>query len=100
MSGERDFEPVSTQPEQPQRDEHAVPRVQEIDSYPLCLSAHHMAALFGKSLKRFYALDAEGAFSFAENKPRIGRKSWSRERVRQYFAGELRGLTVVRKRRA
>ena len=70
-----------------------------LDSYPERLFAAEMAEIFRLSVKRFYALDAEGAFLFAENKPRIGRKSWSRERVRQHFAGELKGLTPVRQQR-
>lgn len=78
---------------------HAEPRPsQKLDEYPLNLDAHHLAAIFGKSLSRIYALDADGAFLFAENRPQIGKKSWSRERVRQYFAGELRGLTEERRR--
>lgn len=70
----------------------------DLATYPERLFAEDMAAIFRISTKRFYALDAEGAFMFAEIKPRIGRKSWARERVRQYLAGELRGLTSVRKR--
>ena len=35
-----------------------------IDSYPIKLHAHHMAEIFDVSLKRFYALDAEGAVSY------------------------------------
>jgi hypothetical protein len=56
-----------------------------------------MAEIFGVSLNRVYRLAAEGAFDFAVLRPRIGRESWSRERVRQYFAGELRGLTPTRR---
>lgn len=64
-----------------------------LDTYPLRLFASHMAEIFGISVKQFYAQDAAGAFLWAENKPRIGRKSWSRERVREYFAGEVKGIT-------
>lgn len=60
-----------------------------IESYPIRLFAADMAELFELSLKRFYALDAEGAFLWAENKPRIGRKSWSRDRVKAHFDGTL-----------
>lgn len=67
-----------------------------IDSYPITLYAHHMAAIFGVSLNAFYKKEAEGAYLFAENRPRIGRKSWSRDRVAQYFAGELRGVAQGR----
>jgi hypothetical protein len=59
-----------------------------------------MADIYRVSLKRFYQLAAEGAFDFAVLRPRIGRKSWSRERVRQYFSGELRGLTPTRRSKA
>ncbi len=71
---------------------------QTLDAYPLRLFAKDMAAIFRVSVKRFYALEAEGAYLFAENRPRLGRKSWSRDRVRQYFAGEVTGLTDSRRR--
>ena len=64
-----------------------------IADYPICLFAHHMAEIFDVSVKRFYKLESEGAFLFAENRPRIGRKSWSRDRVKAYFDGTLLGLT-------
>lgn len=67
-----------------------------LDSYPDRLFAKEMAEIFRVSLKRFYAQDAAGEFLFAEIKPRIGRKSWSKKRVEQYFAGELKGLTGPR----
>ena len=73
------------------------PVVTELASLPLCLYAPQMAAIFGVSIKRFYALSDEGAFDGAENKPRIGRKSWSRLRVEQYFEGQIRGLTPSRR---
>jgi len=69
----------------------------DLNSYPVRLFAHHMAQIFGVSLKTFYAQDARGAFLFAENKPRIGRKSWSRDRVQSYFDGTLKGLTRLRR---
>src|SRR5207253_5774923 len=69
-----------------------------IESYPLRLFAHHMAEVFGVSLNGFYKQESAGAFTWAENRPKIGRKSWSRDRVAQYFAGELRGLTEGRPR--
>jgi len=74
--------------------------VTSLDELPLCLYAHDMARIFGISEKRVYGLAAEGAFDFCENKPRIGRISWSRVRLAQYFNGELRGITPVRKRSA
>ena len=69
-----------------------------LEQFPERLFAADMAAIFRVSVKRIYQLDASGALLFAENRPRIGRKSWSRERVRQYFAGEISGLTAARKR--
>lgn len=66
-------------------------------AYPKRLFAADMAAIYRISVKRFYALDAEGAYLFAEIKPRIGRKSWSLDRVRQHFDGTLTGLTSARK---
>lgn len=68
-----------------------------IESYPIRLFAHDMADIFQVSLKRFYALDAEGAFDFAKNRPTIGRKSWSRDRVKAYFDGTLVGMTGLRR---
>ena len=64
-----------------------------LESYPIRLFAEHMAEIFGVSLKRFYAQDRVGDYDFAVNKPSIGRKSWSRDRVRRYFDGTLKGLT-------
>lgn len=57
-----------------------------------------MAEIYGVGLKRFYQLAAEGAFDFAVIYPEVGRMSWSRERVQQHLACELRVLTPVRKR--
>lgn len=68
-----------------------------IESYPIRLFAHDMAEIFGVSLKRFYALENEGAFDFARTRPTIGRKSWSRDRVKAYFDGTVSGLTGVRR---
>jgi len=73
------------------------PTVSSLESLPLCLYAPEMAAIFGLSLKRFYALTSEGAFDWCENRPRIGRKSWSRVRVEAYFQGQIRGLTAARR---
>jgi len=70
-----------------------------LESYPLRLFAHHMAEIFGVSIKRFYALENEGAFLFAENRPRVARKSWSRDRVKAYFDGEVTGITAPRLKR-
>jgi len=74
--------------------------VTSLDELPLCLYAPDMARIFGISEKRVYALAAEGAFDWAENKPRIGRISWSRVRLEQYFNGEIRGITAVRHKRS
>lgn len=65
----------------------------QLDSYPVRLFAHHMAEIFGVSLNAFYRADEAGAYLFAENRPRVGRKSWSRDRVRAWFDGTLTGLT-------
>ena len=64
--------------------------------YPLRLYAHHMSEIFGVSLNEFYRLERHGEFVFAEHKPQIGRKTWSRSRIQAYDAGELRGLTESR----
>lgn len=64
-----------------------------LTDYPIRLYSHHMAEIFGVSVKRFLAQDLTGNFIWAENRPRIGRKSWSRDRVIAYFAGEIAGLT-------
>lgn len=71
--------------------------MKSIADYPDRLFMKDMAELFQISVKRAYALDAEGAFLFAETRPRIGRKSYSRERVRAYFAGEITSLLPRRK---
>lgn len=68
-----------------------------ITDYPITLYAHHMAEIFGVSLSAFYKSESAGAFLFAENKPRIGRKSWSRDRVAAHFAGERVGLTGLKR---
>lgn len=64
-----------------------------LTDYPIRLFANHMAEIFGVSLKQFYAQDSTGHYLWAENRPRIGRKSWSRDRVIAYFAGDITGLT-------
>lgn len=89
------LEAVAPLPEQTHGDAHIQHRA--LDTYPDRLFAVDMAAIFRVSLRRFYTLDADGAFLFAQNK-RIGRKSWAKARVAQYFAGELSGLTAARKR--
>lgn len=59
-----------------------------LDDYPLRLDARHMSEIFGVGLKQIYKLDAQGALLRFQNVPRIGRKSWSRDPVKAYFAGE------------
>lgn len=59
-----------------------------IDEYPIRLDAHHMSELFGVSLKRIYKLDHDGALLRFQNLPTIGVKTWSRDRVKAYLAGE------------
>lgn len=95
---DQSFEAPAATTEQAPRDLHVAAAPRDLASYPERLFAHDMAAIYRISLKRFYALDAEGHFDFAIIKPRIGRKSWSRERVRQSFDGELRGLSVARRK--
>lgn len=67
-----------------------------IADYPVRLYAHHMAEVFGVSIKEFYRLESKGEFVFAEHRPRIGRKTWSRDRVAAYHDGTLNGLTKSR----
>jgi len=75
----------------------ARPSITSLADLPLCLYAADLARIFGITEKRVYALAAEGALDWCENKPRIGRISWSRVRLEQYFNGEIRGLTVRRR---
>lgn len=70
-----------------------------LDEFPELMTAKDLAEWRGLSLKRIYALDREGAFTFAENRPRIGTKSWSRDRLKQWVNGELVGLTGSKLRR-
>jgi hypothetical protein len=70
-----------------------------IADYPERLFAHDMAEIYRVSLKRFYKLAEEGAFDFARIKPTVGRISWSRDRVKQHFDGEVTGLTERRRLR-
>lgn len=71
----------------------------KLEDYPVRLFAEHMAEIFGVSVKQVYALDAAGAFDFAAAQLVIGRKSWSRDRVAQYFAGTLEARDVRAARR-
>lgn len=68
----------------------------DLSSYPLRLYAHHMAEIYGFSLKQFYRYENAGDFVFAQIRPTIGRKTWDRERVAVHFAGRLRGVTAAR----
>jgi hypothetical protein len=65
----------------------------DLATLPDRLFAPDMARIFRVSLARFYKLDARGEFLWAEMRPRIGRKAWSKGRVVAYFAGDLHGLT-------
>lgn len=76
-----------------------------LDAFPERMVAADVAEWMGISVNAFYKLEAVGKFTFAEHRPRIGKKSWSRERLRQWDAGELAGLTgrklaMVPKRRS
>lgn len=70
-----------------------------LDDFPELMSAKDLAEWLGKSLKRIYALEREGAFTFAKHRPRIGAMTFSRERLRQWANGELKGLTNSKLRR-
>lgn len=72
---------------------HKDRRARDLDEFPQRMFAHHMAEWLGVSLKAFYRQHEHGQFVFAEHRPRIGKLSWSRERLRQWDAGELSGLT-------
>lgn len=69
------------------------PYLTNLSGYPDRLFAKDMAVIFRVTLKRFYQQAEAGAFDWAVNKPRIGRMSWSKARVQQYFDGTVRGLT-------
>lgn len=72
-----------------------------IDEYPLRMDMHHMAEFLGVSLKRAHALDAEGALLRFQNLPTVGVKTFSRDRVKAYLAGEtVAQLRDVKKRSA
>jgi hypothetical protein len=60
---------------------------------PVPVTIRHMANIWEVSVNRAYKMHERGAFVFAECKPRTGRLAWSRDRVRAYIEGELRGLT-------
>jgi hypothetical protein len=69
------------------------PARRDLETFAERMFAKDVAEWMDISVKRFYALEAEGRFFFAEHRPRIGRKSWSRERLKQWDRGELKGLT-------
>lgn len=70
----------------------------ELASFPERMTMKDIAEWLGVSLSRAYALEAQGDFAFAQHRPMIGRKSWSRQRFAQWDAGTLTGLTVARRR--
>jgi hypothetical protein len=78
-------------------DQHGQP---DLDRLPDVLYAADLARIYRLSLKRIYALASEGAFTFCEIKPRLGRQAYARERIRQHVRGELRGLTVSPRKRS
>lgn len=61
--------------------------------FPERMFIPEIAEWLGISVKRAYALEHDGDFMFAEHRPAIGRKSWSRKRFEQWDAGTLDGLT-------
>lgn len=60
-----------------------------IAEFPIRLYAGHMAEILGISLNAFYKLEAKGEFTEFEHKPRIGRKTWSRDLVQAWNEGRL-----------
>lgn len=74
-------------------------RQPDLDRLPDVLYAADLARIYRVSISRIYALASEGAFTFCEIKPRLGRQAYSRDRIRQHVRGELRGLTTPPKKR-
>lgn len=70
-----------------------------LSDFPERMVIKDLAEWLGISVKRAYALEAQGDFVFAEHRPRIGRKSWSRDRLKQWDLGTNTGLHMVQKRR-
>lgn len=72
----------------------------DLSAFPERMLIKDIAEWLGVSVKRAYALELTGSFTFAEHRPSIGRKSWSRRRFEQWDAGTLTGLTARRGRAA
>ena len=63
-----------------------------LDDFPEIMSVKDIAEWLGLSVSRAHALDAAGAFDFSACRPRIGRKSFDRDRLRDWKEGNLAGL--------
>lgn len=65
----------------------------ERDGYGPILTAADLARILRVGIRRIYQMDWEGSLVFAELKPRVGIKKWSRDRVQSWIDGDLKGLT-------
>lgn len=68
------------------------------EDYAPVLYVPDMAEIWTLSVKRAYALAAEGAFDFARLRPSVARYSYSRDRVKAYLDGNTEALRLVRKK--
>lgn len=71
-----------------------------LDTYAERLFSADMMELFGMSRSAFSRELQKHTFDQFEILPRIGRRKWSRELLRPYFAGEMRPDARWRKRSA
>lgn len=92
------LQPSAAPAEQPSRGAD-VPR-RTLDQFGDTLSVAELAEWRGLSAARIYRLIAEGCFDFALVRPEIGPRLFSRARLQEWADGQLRGLTVARKRGA
>jgi hypothetical protein len=89
---------VDAHPVETPGDAHVTHR--PLKDYPEVMLIADVAAYLRVTVKHTYKLIAEGALDFALLKPRLGRPRFDRDRLDLYRRGELRGLTVVRRKRA
>lgn len=66
--------------------------------FPIRLYARHMSAILGVSLKQFYKLESRGSFVFAQHKPQVGRKTWSRDLMQAWDERRLADVRASRLR--
>lgn len=66
------------------------------DDFGPVLYAKDLADIFNISLSRVYAKASTAEFDLFVNRPATSRKTWSRDRLVKYLAGELKGLTESR----